>query len=137
LIGTLTALVVPAGAVFSILWRPVDPDSPPARRITDLIVSAASVVAVAVLVRAAVGALAEPVVADGWPGRPPGNSQGLASRAVMMVLPLRMVASSRTRAASRSGSATGTRPKMIVTVSPLSGPSPADRADGQACGVAV
>jgi hypothetical protein len=52
-IGALAGLVVPAGAVFNIVWRPVDPNSPLAFPITVLIVSASSVAAAAVLFRAA------------------------------------------------------------------------------------
>ena len=50
-IGALAALVVPAGAVLNILWRPVDPNSPLARPITVLIIAAASAAAVAILFR--------------------------------------------------------------------------------------
>jgi hypothetical protein len=52
-IGALAALVVPAGAVFTIVWRPVDPNSPLAVPITILIVGAASITVAAVLFRAA------------------------------------------------------------------------------------
>lgn len=52
-IGAMAALVVPAGAVFNVLWRPVDPDSPLAQPITVLIISAASAAAVMVLFRTA------------------------------------------------------------------------------------
>jgi hypothetical protein len=50
-IGALAALVVPAGAVFNILWRPVDPNSPLAHSITVLILCASFVAAVLILVR--------------------------------------------------------------------------------------
>ena len=52
-IGALAAMVVPAGAVLNILWRPVDPNSPLALPITILIVGAASASAATILFRAA------------------------------------------------------------------------------------
>jgi hypothetical protein len=52
-IGALAGLVVPAGAVFNILWLPVDPNSPLAVPITVLIVGGAAAAAAAVLFRAA------------------------------------------------------------------------------------
>ena len=51
--GVLAAMVVPACAVTNIVWLPVDPNSPHVVPVTILIVGAASVSAIAVLVRAA------------------------------------------------------------------------------------
>jgi hypothetical protein len=51
-IGALAALVVPVAAVFNILWRPVDPNSPAALSITVLIISASSAAAAMVVFRA-------------------------------------------------------------------------------------
>jgi hypothetical protein len=52
-IGALAAMVVPAGAVLNILWRPVDPNSPLALSITVLIVGTASTATATILFRAA------------------------------------------------------------------------------------